>query len=327
MIKYRIILLSLLISCKLIPAFSQVWPGPHPLLSPWIKLCAEDKVASQVDTLEDKFGFYRGEASFSIPLYRGKDWLTATGNTPLLGVTLQGAASYLQPAGNFLPDSLQLLRLRLGGNFIYSKGLRNLFMFNMQGVNAGEASSISLKGTYINGSAFWRHRNNDQFSYTLGLAYSSVFGKNHLLPLLGVSWRPLKEDLITIMLPAYIQYTHFFSRRFAAGVSLRPFGGMYTIGYPVNDSTVVENVKFRHHEFQLAVKLKLKLSYQLSVEPDLGFSSRTQLMLNDAKFKTSPSVLARVMIRYKFGKRANVAPILDFDPADFINADPEIPEN
>ncbi len=327
MIKYRIILISLFTCCKLIPAFSQLWPGPHPLLSPWIKVCAEDKVASQVDTLEDKFGFYRGELSFSAPLYKGKDWLTATGNTPLIGVTLQGAASYMQPTGDFLPNSMQLFRARLGGNFIYSKGLRNLFMVNAQGVNAGELKSFSLKGTYVNGSAFWRHRSNDQFSWTLGLAYTSAYGKNRVLPLLGLSWRPLKEDLLTVMLPAYIQYTHFFSRRIAAGVSFRPFGGMYTIDYPVNDSVVLNDVKFRHREFQLAIKLKIKLSYQLSVEPDLGFSGRTRLTIAEKDFKTSPSAFVRLMIRYKFGRRANVAPILDFDPADFINSDPEIPEN
>lgn len=329
MIKYkRIIYLSALLICFFHTGYSQVWPGPHPLLSPWIKICAENKVASQVDTLESKFGFYRGEGSFNIPLYRGKDWLTATGNTPLIGVTLQGGASYLQPTGDFIPDSLQLLRLRLGANFIYSLGLRNLFMANVQGVNARDyASFFNFSGTYINGSLFWRHRNNDQFSFTLGGMYTSAFGRNRFLPLAGISWRPLKEDLITIMLPAYIQYTHFFSRGFSAGVSLRPFGGRYLIDYPLNDSIVVKNIEFRHREYQLAIKMKIKLSYQLSIEPDFGVSNRTRLEILDQIHETSSSAFVRVMIRYKFGKRAHVAPILDFDPADFLQADPEVPEN
>ncbi|MEP7262938.1 MAG: DUF6268 family outer membrane beta-barrel protein [Bacteroidota bacterium] len=327
MIKNSLILSAFLVLIT-IQSQSQVWPGPHPLLSSWIKINTEDRIASQVDTFENKFGYYRGEGSFNIPLYRGKDWLTSTGNTPLVGVTLQGAVSYLQPAGDFIPDSLQLLRLRLGGSFIYSKGLRNLYMLNVQGINAHDyASFFNFKGTYVNGSLFWRHRSNDQFSYTLGAVYTSVFGSNKILPLAGISWRPLKEDLITFMFPAYVQYTHFFSRRFAAGVSLRPFGGMYTVNLPVNDSLVLEDVKFRHKEFQLAFKMKLKISYQLSVEPDIGISGRSWVQLGEEKYDISSSAFVRVMIRYKFGKRTNVAPILDFDPADFINADPEIPEN
>ncbi len=326
MIKYSVIICLLYIFISEQNVTAQVWPGPHPLLSSWIKISAEDRVASQVDTLENKFGYYRGEGSFSIPLYRGKDWLTTTGNTPLIGVTLQGAASYIKPSGDFLPDNLELLRLRLGGSFVYSKGLRNLYMLNVQGITAHDYASFSLAGTYLNGSIFWRHRSNDQFSYTLGALYTSVFGRNRILPLAGISWRPLKEDLFTLMFPAYIQYTHFVNQRFAAGVSLRPFGGFYTIDYPVNDSTTINNVRFRHREIQLAIKLKLKISYQLSVEPDFGLSGRSLLTLDNAEYKPSSSIFARVMIRYKFGKRTNVAPILDFDPADFINADPEVPE-
>jgi hypothetical protein len=246
----------------------------------------------------------------------------------LIGVTVQGAASYLQPTGDFIPDSLEMLRLRLGGSFIYSKGLRNLYMLSAQAVNARSYDSFFLlSGTYVNGSLFWRHRNNDQFSYTLGVMYSSMFGRNRFLPLIGISWRPLKEDLLTVMLPAYIQYMHLFSRRFYAGVALRPFGGIYNMDLPVNDSTVIKNIKFHHREWQLALKLKLKISYQLSFEPEFGISGKTRVQIDDSKHDVSSSVFAKVMLRYKFGRRAHVAPILDFDPADFINADPEIPEN
>jgi hypothetical protein len=323
--KYKIILFLGLICGNL---QGQVWPGPHPLLSPWIKFCAEDRLPSQVDTFEHKFGYYRGETTVNIPLYRGKDWLTATGNTPLIGVTMQAAASYLQPQGDFIPDSLSLLRLRAGISFIYSKGLRNLFMMSGQGINARTYDSFfNFKGTYVNGSIFWRHRRSDQFSFTLGAMYTSAFGENRLLPLVGISWRPLKEDLFTVMLPAYIQYTHFFSKRFAAGVSLRPFGGRYLIDYPLNDSIRIEDADFRHREWQFALKMKLKISYQLSVEPDFGISGRTRLNIFTEEYKAASSAFIRLMIRYKFGRRAHVAPILDFDPADFINADPEIPEN
>jgi hypothetical protein len=327
MVKVNIKALITLFSFIYMAASGQVWPGPHPLLSPWIKINAEDRIASQVDTFENKFGYYRGEGTINIPVYRGKDWLTATGNTPLIGVTLQAAASLMQPQGDFLPDTLQLLRARGGVNFIYSKGLRNLFTLNVQGVAAHEVESFSLGGAYINGSAFWRHRFNDQFSTTLGLAYTSVFARNRLLPLAGITWRPLKEDLFIILFPAYLQYTHFFGRSTALSVSARPFGGIYTMDFPVNDSIRLEDVTFRHREFQVALKLRVKISYQLSVEPEGGFSGPVHLEIADQEYKTSSSAFIRMMIRYKFGQRANVAPILDFDPADFINADPEIPEN
>jgi hypothetical protein len=325
-LKYSI-LLAALYSFIYINSGAQVWPGPHPLLSSWYKINAGYHAPSQVDTFENKFGYYRGEGAFNIPLYRGKDWLTATGNTPLIGVTLQGAASYMQPQGDFLNNDMQLLRFRLGGNFIYSKGLRNLFMVNVQGVDAHSSRDFNFSDIYINGSGFWRHRKNDQLSYTLGLCYSSMFGDNRLLPLLGVSYRPLKEDLITLMFPAYFQYTHFFSKRTAAGFAVRPFSGLYNISYLINDTALISDQKFTHREWQIAARLKVKISYQLSIEPEAGYASGVKLSIAENDFKSSASLYAAVMIRYKFGERAHVAPILDFDPADFVNADPEVPEN
>lgn len=307
--------------------FSQVWPGPHPLLSSRFKVNAEGQIASQVDTFESKWGYEKAEAEFGIPLYHGKDWLTSTGNTPLIGVTLQGAGSILHPEGGFIDDSKQLIRLRLGSNFIYSRGLRNLYFLNAQGIVARELDLFSLSGVYINGSAFWRHRQNDQFGWTLGVLYTSMLGKNKLLPLAGINWRPQKENLVSILFPAYIKYTHFFGRSTSLSVTLKPNGGFYKLNTSVNDTSKVNQVLFSHRNIFLSATVLVKLSYQLSIEPEVGWASGTRLSIDGTVYNTSPSLFARIALRYKFGQRANVAPILDFDPADFTTSDPEIPEN
>ena len=114
--------LIILVIFKMHPVSAQLWPGPHPLFSPNYKLSIDGNIASQVDTFERKFGYEKVEAGFSIPLFTGKDWLTATGNTPLIGITLQGKGSVLQPEGGFLNSDQRLARVRLGSNFIYSSG-------------------------------------------------------------------------------------------------------------------------------------------------------------------------------------------------------------
>ena len=306
---------------------AQVWPGPHPLLSSRIKANIESHIASQVDTLATKFGYEKAELEFGIPLYRGKDWLTATGNTPLIGITLQGAGAIMKPEGGFL-DSDKLLRARLGSNFIYAKGTRNLFMANIQGIVADELNSFSLDGLYINGSAFWRHRQNDQFGWTLGLTYTSVYAYNKLLPVIGFSYRPTKEDLISILLPITIQYTHFFNRATALSATIKPNGGFYNMNNEDNDTILMlyKNSTFRHRNFLFSINLNHKFSYQFSIQPEIGLENNTELFVDDFKFQASSSVYVRIAFRYKFGRRANIAPILDFDPADFTTADPEIPE-
>ena len=304
---------------------AQVWPGPHPLLSSHINMNVEGHIASQVDTSEVKFGYEKAEIEFGLPLYKGKDWLTSTGNTPLIGITIQGAGAILQPEGGFL-NSNKLLRARIGSNFIYSKGLRNLFMVNLQGVLAHELKEVSLDGIYINGSAFWRHRQNDQFDWTAGITYTSVYGYNKLLPVIGLNYRPTKEDLISVLLPITIQYTHFFSNATSVSATLKPNGGFYTITYPENDSLAIYNTVFRHRNMLLSIIANHKFSYQFSIQPELGIESNTKLFINDSKFQAASSVFARITFRYKLGRRVNVAPILDFDPADFTTADPETPE-
>ena len=301
---------------------AQVWPGPHPLLSSHIKMNVESHIASQVDTLEDKFGYEKAEIQFGFPLYKGKDWLTSNGNTPLIGVTLQGAAAIIQPVGGFL-SSDKLLRARLGSNFIYSKGLRNLYMVSLQGILAHELNEISLNGLYMNGSAFWRHRQNDEFDWTVGVAYTSVYAYNKLLPIIGLQYRPTKEDLISILLPITIQYTHFFSNATSISATIKPNGGFYNVHYPEND---INDATFRHKNMLIAVILNHKLSYQFSIQPELGIQTNTKLFVNDFSTQSATSVFARIAFRYKFGRRVNVAPILDFDPADFTTADSETPE-
>ena len=308
-------------------AFAQLWPGPHPLFSPNYKLSVDGNISSQVDTLEKKFGYEKAEGSFSIPLYTGKDWLTSTGNTPLIGVTLQGKASVLQPEGGFLEKDMRLFRGRLGGNLIYSSGLRNLYMLNVQGIIARELKSFNFSGIYINGSAFWRYRKNDQFGWTLGLLYTSSFGKNRILPLAGFNYRPTKEDLISVLLPSFIQYTHFLSNAKSVSVAIKPNGGFYTLNFPVNDSVILKDIIFRHRNILISGTFHFKLSYQLTIEPEAGWQSNTRLFIDENKYTATSSLFAKIMIRYKFGQRANVAPILDFDPTDFTTSDPEIPEN
>ena len=307
--------------------YAQVWPGPHPLLSSSVRLNLEEHIPGQVDTFETKFGYAKTEVVYSLPIYRGKDWLTATGNTPLIGFTIQSAASLLQPQGGFLSNDNRLLRARLGGNFIYSRGLRNLYMANAQGVLSNDIKSISFSGIYINGTALWRHRQNDQFGWTLGLTYSSVYGNNKLLPIVGISFHPTKEDLITFLLPFNIQYKHSFNRSMALSITLRPNGGFYNLNYKVNDSTTIKNIIFRHHSKTLSASILYKLSYQFSIDPEVGLESKTRLSLNENKYHSTSTLFARITLRYKFGQRAHVAPILDFDPTDFTTAEPEIPEN
>ena len=163
---------------------AQTYPGPQPLLSPSINGSIMHQVATQVGDSTVKFGFDEASFGFKFPLYTGKDWISADGNKPFFAVLFNSQGSVKQTSGDFFFKNKQLLHADAGASALLAVGLRNLYMVSFKTGLREDLDAINLTRLRFSGNAFWRHRSNDQFNYTLGLSYSYIYGRNIFLPIL-----------------------------------------------------------------------------------------------------------------------------------------------
>lgn len=313
---FQLLLISvLMLLCS--KATAQSYPGPQPLLSPSVNAGVLHRVATQVGDSTVKYGFDEASFGFKFPLYTGKDWLSADGNKPFFAVLFNTQGAVKQTSGDFFFKNKQLLRANAGASALLAVGLRNLYMASFQTGLTEDLEAINTSRLRYSGNAFWRHRSNDQFNYTLGLSYSYVYGRNFFLPILGVGYHFTKEDLVNVVLPFNIHYTHTFSRRLALSVFVKPEGGSYYVNYPVNDSLKIVDVLFRQRSFQLGTSLRYSAYSHVILIPEIGIAGKTRISLDDFKTTAQPALYFKLSFRYRFGERATAAPILNFDPGTF----------
>jgi len=298
-------------------AMGQSYPGPQPLLSPSINGSMQHSIATQVGDSTVKYGFDEASLGFKFPLYTGKDWMSAGGNKPLFAVLMNSQGSVKQTSGDFFFKNKQLLRANAGASALLAVGLRNLYMVSVQTGLAEDLTSINPTRLRFSGNAFWRHRNHDQFNYTLGVSYSYVYGRNVLLPILGFGYHFTKADFVNVVLPFNIHYTHRFDRRVSLSAFLKPDGGSYYLNYQLNDSVKIADVVFRQRSFHLGVSLNYKTFSHFIFIPEIGLANKTRFAIDEYKTTSPPSLYFKLGLRYRFGKRATAAPILNFDPGDF----------
>lgn len=296
---------------------AQSFPGPQPLLSPSIHAGILHHVATQVGDSTVKYGFDEASFGFKFPLYTGKDWLDATNGKPFFAVLFNSQGSVKQTSGDFFFKNKQLLRADAGAAALLAVGLRNLYLVSFKTLLMEVIAAIQPTRLRYSGNAFWRHRKNDQFNFTLGLSYSYVYGRNIFLPILGIGYHFTKEDVVNVVLPFNIHYTHLFDRRFSLSVFLKPNGGAYYLQHQLNDSVMITDVLFRQRNFQIGTSLTYKSFTHIVLIPEIGIAGKTHLTLDDYTSTTQPSVYVKLGIRYRFGKRATAAPILNFDPGNF----------
>ncbi len=296
---------------------AQSYPGPQPLLSPSINASVLHRIATQVGDSTVKYGFDEASFGFKIPLYTGKDWLSADGNKPFFAVLFNSQGAVKQTSGDFFFNKKQLLRANAGASALLAVGLRNLYMATVQTGLTEDVDAINVTRLRYSGNIFWRHRNNDQFNYTLGLSYSYVYGRNYFLPVIGIGYHFTKEDFVNVVLPFNIHYTHTFSRRLALSVFVKPEGGSYFINYPWNDSINIADVLFKQRSFQIGSSLRYSSYSHVILIPEIGVTGKTRLALDDFKTTAQPALYFKLTFRYRFGKRATAAPILNFDPGTF----------
>ncbi len=288
---------------------------PHPLLSPMWQADIEYLEPSQVTDTSMENGYSAASFTFRIPVYTGKDWLSADGGKPFYAIFTQGRISGSISQLDFLEPDRMLTLGRAGVTGLMAKGLRNLFMLNLNASLPSE--SFSFKPSYITagGALVWRklyHNNN--WWHTVGVVYSTISGRNLPLPLLGAGVKLNNENQLQFTFPFNLSYTHIFSRKFSLIGRIQTLGGFH---YLKADSIYREEpLVYRFRYPRLGIVGRIYTYRHVVITPEVAIAGRGRLELDEYKAKQNPSLFFRLSVQVRFGKRPASAPILNFDPGD-----------
>jgi len=288
---------------------------PHPFLSPMWQADVEYLEPSQVEDTSMENGFAGGAFSFRLPLYTGKDWLSADGGKPFYAILAQGSAGYRISQLDFLEPDRILTLGRMGVTGLMARGLRNLFLLN---INASLPSeSFSFKPSYIRigGALVWRKLyHNNTWWHTLGVIYSPIAGRDLPLPLVGFGVKLGNDDQLQCTFPFNLSYTHLFSKKFSLSARIQNMGGYH---YLKADSVYTdEPLLYRFRYPRVGIVGRLYTYRHVVVTPEVALVGRGRLTIDDYTARQQASFFFRLSVQVRFGKRAIAAPILNFDPGD-----------
>lgn len=285
---------------------------PHPLLSPMWQADMEYLSPSQVDDTTQEFGFSGASFSMRVPLWTGKDWLSADGGKPLFALISQGGVSVRETQIDYLEPDRYLSLARLGLTGLMASGLRNLYLIQITASLPSESFRLKPGFFRFHGAVVWRKLyHNNKWWHTLGVIYTPVRGRDLPLPLLGMGIKLGNEDQLQFTFPFNFAYTHLFSRRFSLSARLNNMGGYHFI-----DSEGDETFPFRFRYARLALVGRLYTQRHVVLTPEIGLTGRGWLQTDEVISLQAPTPYLRLSVQVRWGKRPPTAPILHFDPGD-----------
>lgn len=296
-------------------SFAQGFYRPHPLLSPMWQADVECLEPSQVGDTTMENGFTGASFCYRLPIYTGKDWLSADGGKPFYAVLAQIGATARQSQLDYIEPDRVLTMGRFAVTGLMAKGLRHMFMLNGSLQLPTESFSLNPAALRFNGSFIWRKLyHNNTLWHTLGIAYTNIMGKDLPLPVAGLGIKTGNDDQIQFTFPYNASYTHLFSKNFSLILRFQNMGGYHILK---SDSIHQEDpLKYRFNLPRLGLVGRWYTHRHVVITPELGLMTGGKLRLDDIKTTQSPSLYFKFSMQVRFGNRPAAAPILNFDPGD-----------
>lgn len=291
---------------------------PHPLLSPMWQAEAEYFPPSQVIDTTSQNGFTGASFSFRVPVFTGKDWLSADGGKPFYALLAHAGVNARQSQIDYIEPDRVLTVLRAGITGLMATGpssLRNLYLLQFSVSSPSEDFALDPGLLRFHGAGIWRHLyHNNRFWHTLGLVYTPVTGRDMLFPVIGGGYKLGNEDQIQVTFPFNFAYTHLFSRKFSLSVRLNQAGSYYELK---RDTIHPENpLIYRQRYPRLSLVARYITDRNVVLTPEAGVTGRSHLKLGETESTQLSSFYLKLTLQVRFGKRPAASPILNFDPGD-----------
>jgi len=291
---------------------------PHPMLSSMWQADVEYLTPSQVGDTTIKNGYTGGSFNYRLPLYIGKDWLSADGGKPFIAVLAQAGTTVRKTEINYVEPNRILTNSKISFTGMIATGassLRNLYLLQLSASLPTE--NFWFKPEYIrpHGALIWRKLyHNNRFWHTLGIAYSPLAGTDLPLPIIGAGYKINKENQIQFTFPYNAAYSHMFGKQFSLSLKLNVIGGYNYLKQDAlhfNDPLI-----YRQRYPKFSIVGRYYTDRHVVLTPEIGLTGKGKLMLDDVKSQQASAFYFKLSLQVRFGKRPAAAPILNFDPGD-----------
>jgi len=282
------------------------------LLKPSLTLSYEKNPSVEITDTTGSYGADAVEALFRLPLITRMSKGGKAGSFGFWGILLNAGGTYTWPHFSWLAARQQLINARTGLNGIYYGGGKSIFLLNGNVVVGEDNYTINKPVFRYTGSLIMMHQLNDVFSYTVGVAYSFVFGGGLPTPVLGGQVNMGHRNRLHFMLPFNISYSYKFNDRNRFYVFIKPAGGMNYISNRQQFTGYPEEVILRQRIFRLGAALDLALGNNFRLLPEAGVNGKRMLAFsqhgsdrkdNFFEMSTTAGFYLKLALHVRFGNK------------------------
>lgn len=307
---------------------SQDYPAKN-IYRIFIEMSGQHSPERAFEDVSGLYGFSSIAALVNVPLVskvkEGKD-LTKK----LLGVTAKGKGEVTLPQISLIKSDHLLVNFSASVNALYN-GNKNTWQGTFTASLAEDNYTLALPRIRFAGSLLYTRRASLHFAYTLGAAYSYIYGEGIFLPLIGSTVRIDADDRIAALLPMHVSWIHTYSFNNIMRVYVAPAGGVNR--FRNNDGlfpNAPDVIFFRRREFKAGVLWRVKPAPPLIISFGGGILAKRHIYFSEkdnADYllhkEPQPFWFAEAGIKFRFGTKKLYEFMrpdeLMFNETDFLN--------
>lgn len=310
------------------PSFSQDYPAKN-IYRIFIEMDAEHAPERAFEDVSGLYGYSSVSALVNVPVIskvlEGKDM-----TKKLLGVTAKAKGEIMLPEISFIKSDHLLVNLSGSLNALYN-GNKNTWQGTFTAGFAEDNYTLGTPFIRLAGSVLFTRRASLDFAYSLGAAYSYIYGEGRYLPLIGGNLRIDADDRIAALFPMHVSWIHTYSSINIMRIYVAPSGGVNRFR---NNDGLFPNAPdvlfFRRREFKTGIVWRVKPVPSLIITFGGGILLKRNLYFSEqdhADFllhqQPQPFWFAQAGIKFRFGTSKLYEFMrpdeLMFNETDFLN--------
>jgi hypothetical protein len=215
---------------------------------------------------------------FSIPVFQNIKIKEKDQELSLTIISLNSRNTIRMPRIDFINYDKTIFSPSFGMSVLTSTSNKNYWLFSVNTSLSEDQVSIKSPTLRLEGSGLFIHRINPEFSYHAGLAYSYVFGREFIFPVIGLRKQFAKQFIFTCSLPVSVALKYypedkgtFFS------VYMKPLGSSALTANGSQMFGLNEKLWMQNRQILSGAGARIKIHKELFLNIDGGFLSFRKL--------------------------------------------------
>ncbi len=209
---------------------------------------------------------------FSIPVYQNIKLKDRDQELSLMIISLNSRNVISRPKIDFINYDKTIFAPSIGVSMLTSSSNKNYWLLSLNTSLSEDGVSIKAPSLRFEGSGLFIRRVNPEFSYHAGLAYSYVFGREFIFPVIGLRKQFAKQFIFTCSLPVSVSFKYYLENKGTFfSVYMQPHGGSALIGNGTRMFGIDNKLWIQNRQICLGAATRLNLYKELFLNIDVGF--------------------------------------------------------